>query len=138
MNNKLMLGVLIFLFVIGMASFVRLNKTNSTITSNVIKENISQSGNNNVEIKASNVIDKNKLSSHNCESDCWVAYDGKVYDITSWLPIHPGSAGAISPYCGTSDEFTGAFEKKHGTSKVKNLMKVGVLIGDFEVKGNLV
>ena len=77
------------------------------------------------------------LVEHKTEADCWVSYDGKVYDITSWLPIHPGSAKAISPYCGTADEFKQAFEKKHGKTKVATLMKVGVLMGDFDIMGAL-
>ncbi len=78
-----------------------------------------------------------ELSNHNAKSDCWVAYGGKVYDITSFLPKHPGSSAAIQPYCGTADEFKAAFENKHGTSKVSNLMKMGVLIGDFDIMGNV-
>ena len=77
------------------------------------------------------------LSSHNKEADCWVAYSGKVYDLTSWLPRHPGSAAAIAPYCGTSEEFSEAFTKQHGTTKVGMLMKVGTLMGDFEVRGQI-
>jgi len=77
------------------------------------------------------------LSSHNKEADCWVAYSGKVYDLTSWLPRHPGSAAAIAPYCGTSEEFSEAFIKQHGSTKVGMLMKVGTLMGDFEVRGQI-
>jgi|SRR3989344_4377276 len=82
-------------------------------------------------------VSLSELSNHNTESDCWVAYDGKVYDITSFLPNHPGSARAIAPYCGTSDSFKNAFERKHGTSKVQTLMSIGVLMGDFDVMGTL-
>jgi len=57
--------------------------------------------------------------------------------VTSFLPRHPGSAGAISPFCGTSEEFAKAFTKQHGTSKVSNLMKVGTLIGDFDIVGKI-
>ncbi len=77
------------------------------------------------------------LNKHNQMNDCWVAYQQKVYDITAWLPRHPGSAEAILPYCGTAEEFEQAFTEKHGTSKAKLLMKVGVFIGEFETKGAL-
>ena len=80
-------------------------------------------------------VSRQELSMHDTQADCWVAYDGKVYDITSWLPIHPGSAAAIAPYCGTSEEFTNAFTAKHGTSKVSKLMDVGTFMGDFEIVG---
>jgi cytochrome b involved in lipid metabolism len=76
-------------------------------------------------------ISASELGKHDSKSDCWVAYDGKVYDITSFLPVHPGSSAAIEPYCGTEDEFTNAFEGQHGTSQVKNLIKRGTLKGDL-------
>jgi hypothetical protein len=32
---------------------------------------------------------------HNVESDCWIAVRGKVYDVTSWVPKHPGGVDPI-------------------------------------------
>lgn len=78
-----------------------------------------------------------KLAEHNTLESCWVGYKGKVYDITDFLPKHPGSAQAILPNCGTAEKFEQSFTKKHGTSKVSLLMKVGVLMGDFDYQGNL-
>lgn len=77
------------------------------------------------------------LAIHNTMQSCWVAYNGKVYDITNFLPKHKGSAEAIIPYCGTANEFEQAFVGQHGTKKASMLMKVGVFIGDFETKGAL-
>ena len=141
MNNKLILGVLIFLLVLGFTAFTRMNQDSSQ---NIPLENntniLSSNTNTSVIDLTSNTkkgVSVGELAKHNTQTDCWVAYDGKVYDITTWLPVHPGSAAAIAPYCGTSEEFTKAFENKHGTSKVGKLMKVGVLIGDFDVVGNL-
>lgn len=71
-------------------------------------------------------ISRAVLAQHNSRSDCWVAYGGQVYDITSFLPKHPGSPGAIAPYCGTADEFETAFIDQHGTSKVSVLQREGV------------
>lgn len=84
---------------------------------------------------SANVISTDSLAKHNSASDCWVAFQGKVYDITAFLPNHPGGAGAIIPTCGTSDGFTKAFTTKHGTTKIAMLMKVGVLMGDFQIVG---
>ena len=83
------------------------------------------------------VISATELSLHSIEKDCWVAYNGKVYDVTEWLPQHPGSADAIIPYCGTAEEFETAFTNQHGTTKASLLMKVGVLMGDFKVAGEM-
>ncbi len=78
-----------------------------------------------------------ELNKHTQLTDCWVAYKSKVYDITNWLPKHPGTAQVILPYCGTAQEFEQAFTQKHGTKKASLLMKVGVFIGDFQDRGNL-
>lgn len=71
------------------------------------------------------------LGNHNSLSDCWVAYQGKVYDLTSWLPEHPGSAEAITPYCGKSQEFESAFDNQHGASQVAKLMQEGIYKGEL-------
>ncbi len=71
-------------------------------------------------------ITRAQLGAHATPSDCWIAYKGTVYDITDWLPRHPGSAAAISPYCGTVEEFAAAFNNQHGTGKDGRLQKEGV------------
>lgn len=52
------------------------------------------------------VADKNKpitateIAKHNAEDDCWVSIDGNVYDVTDFLPDHPGGKRAITIYAG--------------------------------------
>jgi cytochrome b involved in lipid metabolism len=77
-------------------------------------------------------ISASQLAQHNSASNCWVAYNGKVYDITKFLPIHPGGAGRITPYCGTSTQFEQAFTRQHGTSQVGRLMQQGKYMGDLQ------
>lgn len=70
-------------------------------------------------------VDSEELSMHGSPSDCWVLYEGEVYDVTSYLLQHPGGAGAITPYCGKDDSsFKDAFEGQHGMSKVDFLMNM--------------
>lgn len=77
-------------------------------------------------------VTETELSSHDSESNCWIGYEGKVYDVTDWLPKHPGSALAISPYCGTSDDFESSFIGQHGKSKVEKLMQEGIYKGNLK------
>ena len=64
------------------------------------------------------VVSMAELASHNAESDCWVGYGGRAYDITSYIPNHKNYQKLIVPLCGTAGEFKAAFEGKHGMSKV--------------------
>ena len=143
--RKIFLAVLIAFLVLGVATFIRLsvpdnvkvlqNKLSGEVISRGFGSSISSpSVSSNLN---GNMISVQQLSFHDKKSDCWVGYDGKIYDITSFLPRHPGSAEAIIPFCGTSDEFTEAFAKKHGTKKVSALMRVGTLIGDFDIVGRV-
>ncbi|PIZ83262.1 hypothetical protein COX97_01385 [Candidatus Pacearchaeota archaeon CG_4_10_14_0_2_um_filter_05_32_18] len=77
-----------------------------------------------------------ELSKHDSETDCWVVYQGKVYDLTSWLTKHPGGVKTILPHCGTQN-FEVAFKAKHGNSKASLFLQVSKLMGDFQLKGNL-
>lgn len=99
---------------------------NSQSTGKVIVQDEEKS-----KIQTEGFISASELSSHNVQSDCWVGFQGKVYDITLFLPKHPGSAEAIISYCGTSTEFENAFIGKHGMSKISNLVAMSVFKGDL-------
>lgn len=83
-------------------------------------------------------VTSSELAKHNQLDDCWVAYSGKVYDMTYWLPRHPGSAGAILPYCGTSTEFENKFNRQHGSKRASWIIDVATFMGYFENKGALI
>ncbi|MFT4308913.1 MAG: cytochrome b5 domain-containing protein [Candidatus Woesearchaeota archaeon] len=70
-----------------------------------------------------------ELSTHNTLDDCWIAYEGEVYDITLYLSRHPGGAGAIIPYCGTAGEFEEAFDGQHGPTQYQTLLREAVFVG---------
>ena len=74
-------------------------------------------------------VTRAELSLHSTADDCWVAYKAKVYDITAWLPIHPGTAEAIAPLCGTAEEFAKALSNQHGSGKDARLGREGILKG---------
>lgn len=82
------------------------------------------------------VITREVLEGHATADDCWVAYKDVVYDITDWLPLHPGTAAAITPYCGTAEEFAAAFNEQHGTMQEKRLEKEGEPQGTLEDQEN--
>lgn len=72
-----------------------------------------------------------QLAQHNTPSDCWVAYQGRVYDMTSWIPQHPGGPYRIIPYCGTSSQFAAALQAKHGSRMDQLIKQVATDEGPF-------
>ncbi len=142
MIKKLGLAILVVFLAIGLSSMlimIREDKAENDVSS--IQQNIITVNDNNLSINnstsTSSGISLTDLAIHNSLSSCWVIYNNKVYDLTNFLPNHPGSASAILPYCGSQD-FEQAFVDQHGTTKVSMLMKVGILIGDFKIIGSSV
>jgi cytochrome b involved in lipid metabolism len=71
------------------------------------------------------------LGLHDSVDDCWVGFEGKVYDITLFLPKHKEYEERLVPLCGESSRFEQAFTTKHGDSKVGVLLNESKLIGDL-------
>lgn len=53
-----------------------------------------------------------ELSSHKSPSDCWLAINGNVYNVTQYLDFHPGGADIILMFCG--QDATKAYNTKGG------------------------
>ena len=67
-----------------------------------------------------------QITAHKDASSCWTAINGSVYDLTSWIPKHPGGSEAILWLCGKDG--TEAFNKQHGGSN-----KIAKVLGGFKV-----
>lgn len=52
-----------------------------------------------------------EVALHNTESDCWTYVDGKVYDLSKWLPEHPGGGFLVLVMCGVDG--AAAFRDHH-------------------------
>lgn len=59
-----------------------------------------------------------QVSAHDAQDDCWVAIGGSVYDVTQWIPQHPGGPERIIPLCGT--DATAAFTTQHDAQALPN------------------
>eukprot|EP00035_Acanthoeca_spectabilis_P020240 m.431825 g.431825 ORF g.431825 m.431825 type:complete len:85 (-) comp17351_c0_seq1:2530-2784(-) len=49
---------------------------------------------------ADKAIAMSEVARHKSKDDCWVAIDGKVFDVTKFLDDHPGGKKAILIYAG--------------------------------------
>lgn len=67
------------------------------------------------------------VATHNQQSDCWTAIDGKVYNLTDWIAQHPGGAAPILGLCGTDG--TSAFQAQHGSQPEPNDRLAQFLVG---------
>lgn len=81
---------------------------------------------------SSDIFTMDEVSTHNSQSDCWMVIDGSVYDMTSYLPRHPGGIEQISAGCGidASQLFaTQGGEGSHSQNAVstRESFKVGTL-----------
>lgn len=63
-----------------------------------------------------------EVAAHNTKDDCWVIIHGKAYDVTDFLPQHPGGPAIIIKYAGK--DATKAFDPIHpGDTLTKYLPK---------------
>ncbi|KAM9998133.1 hypothetical protein ACTFIY_007767 [Dictyostelium cf. discoideum] len=64
----------------------------------------------------------NEVSKHNQKNDLWIIVDGKVYNITKWVPLHPGGEDILLLSAGR--DATNLFESYHPmTDKHYSLIK---------------
>lgn len=51
-----------------------------------------------------------KVTRHNQKNNCWIIYQGSIYDITAYFGSHPGGDQLMLQYCGK--DATQAFDSK--------------------------
>ncbi|MFZ2555764.1 MAG: cytochrome b5-like heme/steroid binding domain-containing protein [Minisyncoccia bacterium] len=70
------------------------------------------------------------VSTHATASDCWSVINGGVYDLTSWVPRHPGGKRAIESICGKDG--SAAFNGQHAGGEAQAALLVSMKIGDLK------
>jgi delta8-fatty-acid desaturase len=70
------------------------------------------------------------LATKNSIDECWIAYEGGVYDVTHWLVKHPGGIRSIMSAAGS--DASSVMKSLHAPSTLKTYMKrtrqVGVMV----------
>jgi hypothetical protein len=72
------------------------------------------------------------LAQHARMTDCWIVFNGSVYDITNYLPRHPGGPGKMTPYCGKASGITAAATDQHGPIIGDQLASVAIFKGKLQ------
>ena len=72
-------------------------------------------------------ISSTEVAAHASRESCWSIVNGNVYDLTSWIPKHPGGEGAILGICGKDG--SSKFNGQHGKDAKKVALLAGFKIG---------
>ncbi|HEX3002424.1 MAG TPA: cytochrome b5 domain-containing protein, partial [Methanoregula sp.] len=73
-----------------------------------------------------------EIAAHSSAASCWVIIGGKVYDLTTFLAIHPGGEGTIAPYCGKDGSAAFATKDKGSShSSYADTLLSAFYLGDF-------
>lgn len=71
-----------------------------------------------------------QVATHKDAASCWSVIDANVYDLTKWIPQHPGGEQAILGLCGKDG--TAKFHGQHDDAKrqadILATMKIGVFV----------
>ena len=68
-----------------------------------------------------------EIAKHNIEKDCWVIIRDKVYDLTKFLPDHPGGKKAIMLFAGK--DATEEFDMLHPPNVLTKYLFPDVVLG---------
>jgi len=124
MRNKIIVLFVIVVVILGGFFFLSKNSNNVDEVKNDVVNDVSDKK---VENNVSPIVDRLKvdvpsvvpdsytlteIATHNNEADCFTTVDGFVYDVTSWIPNHPGGKKAIISLCGKDG--SSAFSNQHG------------------------
>merc|ERR1712066_204799 len=77
-------------------------------------------------------VAETEVEKHSSESDCWCIVGDEVYDVTKFLPDHPGGKKAIMLFAGK--DATEEFDMLHDRKVIK---KYGIDQGTVVHKGKL-
>lgn len=73
-----------------------------------------------------------ELKNHNVKSDCWMSYQGHIYDITSVFGTHPGGDSVMLKYCGT--DMTTGFDTKDKSSAIPHSANAASLLAQYLIQ----
>jgi len=119
-SNELIIGVVLVILFLGFVFVKTIKKIQPAIE---VSYEISPTPSKTASFSASEV------TKHNKETDCWISINNNVYDVTTYIDIHPGGTKNITDYCGKEATESYNNVKKHGTRSNADLatLLVGIL-----------
>lgn len=88
MNNKLFVLIGIIILIVGglWTIFTKQNNSQSQPAPTLIPDQTTPSTN----VETQKTYSMSEVTSHNNVSDCWLVIEQNVYNVTSFIPQHPG------------------------------------------------
>jgi len=125
MNRNI--GILIALVIIvgGLGTYIF---TRNNSPSNTLQNQTSTSNNSGASAATYSLTE---ISQHSTESDCWTTVNGNVYNITSFIPSHPGGR-AIIQACGKDGTSLFKSEREHQEENAEQTLESTYLIGTLK------
>ena len=124
---KIIIGVVVIGFLIYSGMLITGSKKTETIIKVQPQNTNVPTG---VEVIKSFTVDE--VAAHNTSSSCWIIVSQKVYDVTSYVNIHPGGNRMITDTCGK--EATDAYNTRGGTGTHSG--RANAMLADYFV-GNI-
>ncbi|OTB01141.1 hypothetical protein M426DRAFT_75329 [Hypoxylon sp. CI-4A] len=72
------------------------------------------------------------VNKHNTEDNCWIVLHGTVYDITSFLPKHPGGRSVLLQSAGK--DASAAFDAVHTIEILEEYMTPDEVLGEVDLR----
>ncbi len=71
-----------------------------------------------------------EVAQHNTETNCWMAIEGKVYDVTKFIPTHPGGRAIIG---GCGKDATVLFNERPTNDRGPHPAQAKALLPQYEI-----
>lgn len=123
--------VLSILLVLGVGVVVYFavggDKNSSEVVTNTVTSQSSQASSISSEsVDSAGNYTLGEVSKHNDVSSCWTVINGNVYDLTTYVKLHPGGQERILSICGRDG--TNDFNMQHsGMLNVSNILKTFIV-----------
>ena len=75
-------------------------------------------------VAGAGAITMSEVQQHATAASCWSVVDGDVYDLTTWIPRHPGGEAVIKALCGTDGSV--AFHNEHANQSKPRRMDLSL------------
>jgi len=118
--NEIKIGGIIAAVFIAIIIFVFVNNK-SILFTGIDKTKLTESKSAAINDNVSNFFTFSEIKIHNNKDDCWIVINNNVYNVTSYLSLHPGGSTTIIPFCGNNASDAFFSERKHGARALSDL-----------------